>query len=77
MVCHAILRKNLTTPTSYTAALVGSLLFAASDNILAMLKFHHYKTVWGQVAVMATYYAAQYFILRAARYHELNKSHVE
>jgi uncharacterized membrane protein YhhN len=70
MVCCAILRKDKTTSASFKCAILGSVLFMASDNILATLKFHNYKTVWGQIIVMATYYLGQFFITMGAHRHE-------
>lgn len=70
MTGSAILRGNKTTSSSYWAALIGSILFAASDNTLASCKFHHYKSVWCQFTVMFTYYLGQWFITQAALNHD-------
>jgi alkenylglycerophosphocholine/alkenylglycerophosphoethanolamine hydrolase len=60
MVCSALLRWMV---------LVGSILFAISDNTLATLKFKGIKTNWGKVVIMTTYYLAQYLIMHGAIRH--------
>lgn len=70
MTCFALTRYNLTTKSSYWYCLVGSVLFAASDNLLGTFKFNHIKSIWGYMSVMATYYLAQYFIMKGAIAHE-------
>ena len=46
--------------------IIGVVLFSVSDNLLAFLKFNHYKTDLGRFAIMLTYYGAQYFIMHGA-----------
>jgi uncharacterized membrane protein YhhN len=69
MTCFALIRTNLTTKASYWYCLNGSVLFAISDNLLGTFKFNKIHSVWGYVAVMATYYLAQYFIMKGAIAH--------
>lgn len=69
MVCCSLLRSNITTVSSYWSCLLGSILFAVSDNLLAFFKFNFGKSLLGSILVMATYYLAQYFIMKGAIYH--------
>jgi uncharacterized membrane protein YhhN len=63
LVASALQRYGYTNNRSYYLTVLGALLFAISDNILAYFKFNNIKSIWGQVAVMITYYFGQYFIM--------------
>lgn len=69
MVSSALKRYENTTPYSFGFVIVGSLLFALSDNLLALLKFNEIKTNIGRCIIMLTYYAGQYLIMHGSLHH--------
>lgn len=63
---QAFWRYERTTPSSYYFHLIGVVLFAISDNILAFLKFNGIPSDLGRGVIMLTYYGAQYFIMHGS-----------
>ena len=64
MMLSAMWRCGKVKGKAYWYVMAGGLLFGMSDHILAFLKFHHYHTDIGEAVIIATYYLAQYFIVR-------------
>lgn len=69
MLTCALRRYEFTTPYSFGFTIVGSLLFAISDNLLGFLKFNEIKTDIGRMIIMLTYYAGQYLIMHGSLHH--------
>lgn len=69
MTSMALKRYEFTTPFSFGFVIVGSILFALSDNLLGFLKFNHIKTDVGRTIIMLTYYAGQYLIMHGSLHH--------
>lgn len=59
-------RYEYSSRPSFFFVLIGVVLFAVSDNLLAFLKFNEIKTNLGRFVIMLTYYGAQYFIMHGA-----------
>jgi uncharacterized membrane protein YhhN len=55
------LRINHTSASSWKKVLGGAILFLMSDSIIALNKFVH-PFEYSNLAIMSTYYVAQYFI---------------
>jgi len=69
MIISAYVRKNLTSHRSFQFVFLGSALFVLSDSILAINAF---KTPipYAGVFIMATYCAAQYFLVEGVLAHK-------
>ena len=59
-------RYETSSRPSFFFILIGVVLFAVSDNLLAFLKFNAFKTDLGRAVIMFTYYGGQYFIMHGA-----------
>ena len=70
----ALGRYEIAARPSFYFTLIGVVLFAVSDNLLAFLKFNAVKTDLGRFMIMLTYYGAQYFIMHGAL-HQSNLQH--
>ena len=71
MVITALLRYGKTGMVSYWQVLLGAILFMISDSMLAVNKFLH-PFYAASLAVMITYIAAQYFIVKGILVHPSN-----
>ena len=72
MVITALLRYGKTGMNSYRLVLFGAILFMISDSLLAINKFLH-PFYAASLAVMITYIAAQYFIVKGILAHQSYK----